>query len=295
VSEVRPFRFGRLTLTDKQAIWGYLFMSPFIVGFALFILYPLIQTVIFSLSNVKVTPSGMVLEYVGLENFKHIFLVDANFVRSLTDRVRNTIVLVPLILLFSFFVANVLNQEFRGRGLCRTIFFLPVILSAEAVMRLESRDFIGRSIDQRTLDPETVISTAGAVRQFLLRLSLPEGFLQYFVAAVDYLPEVIRASAIPILIFLAGLQSIPPSLFEAATVEGASGWESFWKITFPMISPLILTNTVFIVIDSFVVRVDWAQSRYGIFAAQGLAYLAVVAVILAIAYAIVSRNVFYHE
>ena len=147
------------------------------------------------------------------------------------------------------FAANLLNQKFKGRTIARVVFFLPVILGAGIVLQMEQTDYIMGQL--RSAAVEGGVLSGAILRQFLYELRIPETSLDYVMEAVDRIPEIIRASGVQILIFLAGLQSIPRSLYEAADVEGFTGWECFWLITLPMLSPLILTNAIYTIIDSF--------------------------------------------
>jgi len=280
-------------LETKRKVWGFIFISPFIIGSILFFIAPLIQTVIYSLSEIDFSPAGYTLEYIGLDNYNEIFLVQMFFVQNISDLVINSLTNLPLIILFSFFVANLLNQKFKGRFLARVIFFLPVIITGEAIRRLRDVDFLSNIMEIE--EGVEQIALSHSVRSFLLNLQLPEDFLNYFIGAVDRLPQVINASAIPIIIFLAGLQSIPNSLFEAALIDGATGWEKFWKVTFPLITPLILVNTVYILIDFFFVGLPGGNVGFGVEAAMGISYFLTLTIILSIIYKLISRWVFYHE
>jgi len=208
---------------------------------------------------------------------------------------------LPLILGFSFFAATLLNQQFRGRSLVRALFFLPVIMGAGVVMRMETTDY-ARIMLQASR--EGMVFGSAFLRNIFENAHLPEGMLTYVQGAADSLPYVIRASGVQILIFLAGLQSIPREVYEAAAVEGATPWERFWLITFPMLSPLILTNVVYTVIDSFtamdnelVVLIRETMLRgagYGVAMAMAMLYFAAISLILIAVYALLSRRIFYH-
>jgi ABC-type sugar transport system permease subunit len=142
------------------------------------------------------------------------------------------------------------------------------------------------------------------LRSIFENSSIPEGMMEYVVGAAESLPTVIRASGVQILIFLAGLQSIPRDVYEAASVEGATAWERFWLITFPMLTPLILTNVVYTVIDSFTVmnnelvlliRTTMLEGAgYGVGMAMAMIYFTAIAIVLALVFAILSKRVFYH-
>lgn len=289
----------RLSLTQKKNARGYLYIAPFIIGFLAFFLIPLYQTVMFSLSELKIVTTGYTTTYVGLDNYHRVFFVNPDFVPTLTNTIINTAIDIPAVLIFSFFIAVVLNQRFPGRALARLIFFLPVILTSGVVVQMELNDVMNQALVQ---DAEFMFGGEHFV-SFLLQLKLPVGLIQYIVRIVDRIPLVIEASAIPILIFLAGLQSIPNHLYEVADVEGITGWEKFWMITFPLISPMILTNAVFIVINSFTSPRNemvkfigdntWSQGGYGVSAAMAIVYFAAIALLLGIIVVIVSRRVIY--
>lgn len=295
----------RLTLSTRKAIKGYIFTLPFIIGALLFIIYPFVQSVIFSLNELVITPQGYELTFVGLANYRHAIFVHTTFVRVFVETMLRTLVNIPAIIIFSFFAANLLNQKFKGRMLARTIFFLPVILTAGVVQRMEQDDYFHQLMSHgETGEAGGLLSSAG-IETFLMQIRLPEGFIEYIIEMVDIIPEIINAAGIPILIFLAGLQSIPSSLFEAADIEGATAWESFWKITFPLISPMFLTNVVYIVIDSFTAannelvvlirNVGWGGAGYGVGSAMAWMYFLAVSLLLVVIIGIISGRVVYLE
>lgn len=294
----------RLTLTGKRALWGIVFTAPFTIGFLLFFLGPMIQSFIFSLSELEVTPHGFNLNYLGFENFRYALRVDPSFMRIFTETTIRILTDIPAVIIFSFFAATLLNQEFKGRLLARVIFFMPVILTAGIIAQLEAQDILHRMLAY-VADQEDTIATSRAVVQVMMQLRMPQDFIVYIVTAVNRIPDVINASAIPILIFLAGLQSIPSSLFETAKIEGATAWESFWKITFPLISPLFLTNMVFIIVDSFtapgnslvtyISNAAWSRGIYGVSVAMTWMYFGAIALFLVIVFGFISKHVFYME
>ncbi|MFW5787797.1 MAG: carbohydrate ABC transporter permease [Halanaerobiales bacterium] len=295
-----------LSLKGRDILWGIIFISPFIIGFLLFFLYPFIQSIIFSLSKLEVHSDGFNLNFVGTGNYHHILMVDPNFIRTFVYSILETLANLPAIIMFSFFAATLLNQEFKGRMLARIIFFLPVIMTSGIILRLESEDYLHNVMAGiESSEAGGSMLSGAAVRSLLFELKLPQGFIEYIISVVGQIPNIINASAIPILIFLAGLQSIPQSLYEAADMEGATGWERFWKITFPMVTPLILTNVVYIIIDSFtsyhndlvifIREAAFGGSGYGISSAMAWLYFGAIIIILLIIYKIISGRVFYYE
>lgn len=299
------FKKGRkpFTLAQKQEISGYLFISPFILGFLLLFLVPLVQSVLYSVSEIKMGIGGFELVPVGWANYEKALLIDPEFVRTLVESVGQMFLDVPIILIFSFFVANLLNQNFKGRGIVRVIFFLPVIMVSGVVGSVNTGAMIREGMQIETEQNMVMMSTALA--NFLLQMDLNPVFTMYIMRAVDGISNIVVYSGVQILVFLAGLQSIPGSLYECASMEGATAWESFWKITLPMIGSLILVNTVYTIVNSFtssnnevirmIKQVISQKIDYGLASAMSWSYFIVVGIIVGIAMAIISRRVFYHE
>ena len=299
----------KLTLRGKEAIAGYLFITPFLIGFFGVFVPMLWKSVTFSFSNMKVEQGGYVLERAangGLEHYIRALTIDPNFNLQLLGALKDMLVNVPLILIFSFFAANLLNQKFRGRGVARSVFFLPVILTSGIVLGIESSDLL-----QAMLGPEGMLSSDDAttffnVANFLLEYTnLPIVIVSYLSEAVLGIYDIVIASGVQILIFLAGLQGISPSLYEASNMEGATGWENFWKITFPMISPLILVNAIYTIIDSFtsannelmmqIKNTIFGEVKYGYGSAMAWIYFLLIAVVIAVVGGLIARKVFYTD
>ena len=197
-----------------------------------------------------------------------------------------------------------LNQKFRGRLLARIIFFLPVVMTSGVILTMETGDYMSQLLEQTNTSAASVL-VGPMLYSFLMQLKMPREILTYVITVVEHIPEVIRASGIQILIFLAGLQSISPALYEASKVEGASSWQTFWMITMPMMSPIVLANVVYSIIDSFLSPANalvmyirdtaFAGAGFGIGTAMGVMYFAAVTIILVLVVWILSRWVFYQE
>ncbi|MFY9437294.1 MAG: sugar ABC transporter permease, partial [Limnochordia bacterium] len=291
----------RMSFERRKVVAGYLFCLPFILGFVLFFLVSFVRTILFSFNELTLTPEGFSLTFVGLANYHYALNVHPSFPMDLLTEIGNLFMEVPLILAFSFFTALVLNQRFIGRLTARTILFLPVILAAGVIFRLEEKDMITQ-LSMGAAQPGLVFSGA-ALQNLLFSTRLPEALLNFVLTAVESIPEIIRASGIQVLIFLAGLQSIPRSIYEAADVEGATAWENFWLITLPMLSPLILTTVVYSIIDSFtsadnalvamIRSTAFVGQGFGLSAAMSTVYFAAIFAILGLTIAVVSRWVLY--
>lgn len=299
----------KLTLQGKEAAAGYLFAIPFLVGFFGLFLPMLIKSVQFSFHNMVVGSNGYELTEAANHGFEHYIralTIDPEFNLKLLNAVKDMAVNVPLIIIFSFFAANLLNQKFHGRGIARSIFFFPVILTSGIVLGIEASDLL-----QTTLGPEGMLTgddanTVFNVANFMLKYTnLPSVVVVYLSRAVLGIYDIVIASGVQILIFLAGLQGISPSLYEASNMEGATAWENFWKITFPMISPLILVNLVYTIIDSFtsannelmesIKDTIFFDVKYGYGSAMAWIYFLIIAVVVAVAGGIINKHVFYMD
>lgn len=299
----------RLTMRAKEAVAGLLFVIPFLVGF-FFIFLPLItESLKYSFSNMEVTMDGYVLTKAkenGLEHYIKAFAIDPDFNLQLLSSIGGMLVQIPLVLIFSFFAANLLNQKFRGRTVARSIMFLPVIISSGVIIALENSDLLVSTLSTTSELTGSDLASALNMTQFLYDYtSLPVSVISFLSSAVTGLYDIIIASGIQILIFLAGLQSISPSLYEASSMEGATQWENFWKITFPMISPLILVNSVYTVVDLFtndnnemmaeIKRTIFTEIDYGYGSAMAWIYFICIAVIIAVVGGVISKHVFYYD
>ncbi|NLU41934.1 MAG: sugar ABC transporter permease [Firmicutes bacterium] len=294
----------RMKKGHREAVNGIIFTLPFTLGFTFLFLRPFVQAIIFSFHNLQIGSHGYSLDFAGFGNYVNALFVQPEFVRTWVETTAQMLLNVPLILAFSFFSAVMLNQPFRGRTAARVLYFLPVILASGIVLQLEQDNYFIESLRSMEETEQGFISlqTLGV---FLMRLRLPAGLLEFIMAAVQRAPVIIRSSGVQILVFLAGLQSIPPSLYEAADVEGGTAWENFWMITLPMLSPLILTNIVYTIVDSLVdpqnelvqlIRKSaFGSAGYGVSTAMSVLYFIGTFAILLIAIAIVSKWVFYHE
>lgn len=291
----------------KKAITGYLFISPFIIGFIAFMIVPLFESLRMSFSNVIVGTGngGFVLEYIGLDNFVKAFTVDPDFNRWLTEEMTRMAVQVPTTLIVSFFMAMLLNQSFKGRGLVRAIFFLPVILSSGVLVGLEYNNSLLSGMQSYIEDNTQSANVTAVLENILSNSGFGRDFLEIVYSTVNNVYDVVIVSGIQIIIFLSGLQTISKSMYEAAIIEGCTAWESFWKITLPMVSSVILVNVIYTVIDFFmktnsqimtkISETMIAKMDYGFSSAMAWIYFGAVILVIAVFSAITSRWVYYYE
>lgn len=297
-----------LSLTGKEAVAGILFLLPFLIGFFGIFLPLIVESLRYSFSNMEVTSSGYVLTKAaenGLEHYLRALTIDPDFNLELLTSIGQMVVQVPLVIIFSFFAATLLNQEFHGRAIARSVFFFPVILTSGVILGLENSDLLLQTLSttgESAEDMESFLNVAVFLAQYT---DLPRNVVMFLSNAVTGIYDIVVASGVQILIFLAGLQSISPSLYEASSMEGATAWENFWKITFPMISPMILVNSVYTIIDLFTndtnemmttIRTTiFTDIKYGLGSAMAWIYFVCIAVILLVAGGLISRKVFYYD
>lgn len=289
-----------MTIRTRRAISGYLFILPFIIGFLVFMVRPLADSLYMSLNNVTVSNTGFHRTYVGLANYVRAFTVDPEFNQMLVDEVTRMVTYAAAILVVSFVIANVLNQNFKGRAFVRAIFFLPVILSSGVLVGVETDNTLLSGI--RDLVSQTSpINITDSIMSMLRLTGLGRDALEVVFELIFSTYDIVLASGIQIVVFLSGLQTIPQSLYEAADVEGCTRWESFWKITFPMISPLLIVNIIYTIIDFFMKTDNQIMEKineemiinlnYGFSAAMSWIYFAVTIAMIGISTAIISRGV----
>jgi ABC-type sugar transport systems, permease components len=302
-------RSPKRTFQQRKALTGMLFLAPWAFGFIFFFLVPLVNSAVYSFNDLKASDNGYTLTFEGWSNYHQALYVDATFVRKLTTVVGEMVVNVPLIIIFSLFIAVLLNQKFLGRSLARAIFFLPVILASGVMLSINNAGYMQQIMDANLASNNPAGASVNGflqsieLKNMMMDIGVNESIVNYLTGAVDRIYEIISQSGVQIIIFLAGLQSISPQLYEASRMEGATGYEAFWKITFPMVSPLILTNLVYTIIDSFLnnavtQQIDTTAFKtldFGLSSAMAWIYFAIVAVILAISTFVVSRKVFYHD
>lgn len=228
-------RLGKLEKREAKA--GFLFVLPWIIGVLLFMLYPLCQSFYYMWFNIRITPLGTKFTYVGTGNFTQIWLENPEFPQQIVTYLWQTIVEVPIIVVFALMIAMMLNGKIKFKGFFRLIFFLPVIIVSGPVMNM----LVGEGA--ATIPAMNVQSIVSALSSFLpgdLAASIGEIFSNMIM--------ILWYSGVQILIFLSALQKIDSALYEAAKIDGGSQWECFWKITLPTIKPMILLNAVYSVI-----------------------------------------------
>lgn len=278
-----------ISLRLRQALHGYGFVSLWLIGFLLFTLLPLVETLRYSLNQVTVTAQGIELQAVQWANYSRALFTDPAFVELLIGYAVETLISVPIILIFSMIIALLLNLNLRGKGLFRTIFFLPVVITSGPVIK----ELVAQGV---TAVPG--IASNAAVTGFLAQLP------RSLRSPVEYLMTsfilILWFSGVQILIYLASLQKVDKSVYEAAAIDGASAWERYWKITLPSLSGATVVNAIYTIVtlshfsENKVIRYIYGQTYavqggIGYASAMAFLYFAVMVILLLIVYWFLSQ------
>lgn len=299
------------SVIERRNLAGYAFIIPFLLGIITIFIPSIIQSLLYSFGTVNIGFDKVTSTIEGVDNYINAFADDMDFRVYLLDAVKGIFIDLLTILFFSFFISFVLNQNFVGRGAARTIFFLPVLLASGF---MASASFGNSFIDAFSSSNNTgsTLSTAFSggglasildLEGLLLSANIGSGLTTFIIGAIDNTYNIVNNSGVQILIFLSGLQSISPSIYESARVEGATKWEEFWKITFPMLTPMILVNIVYTIIDSFgnpkyqilnyVELKAFSDNQMGYASALSWVYFVFIVLVVGILWKIISKRVQY--
>ena len=242
----------RLSYTTKRKLLGFTFLIPFLLGFFMFFAKPLYETIFYSFQKITIDEVGrMQFQNIGLENYINLFTTEVStaqtqILRVLSDENTNMLINVPLITLLALFLALLANRQFKGRAIVRMIFFLPIILGLEVVTDMMTITTGSETVQMGGLFAESFVG-----RMLMRYTSIPMIYLNPIIEFVENIFAVISRSGVQTLVFLAALQSISPSMYEVAKIEGATGYETFWKVTIPSILHIVVFVVVYTIVDVF--------------------------------------------
>ncbi len=313
VSKPKKRRKRSASLEKRKARGGWIFVMPFIIGFILIYLPIIFDSIYLTFTEevVNQATAETINKWIGIENYRNALFVDDEFVQTLITGLQNMAFDIPMILMFSLFMAVLLNQKMVGRAAFRAIFFIPVILSTGLMEVIEAGNIIGDNMEStegmengmEESATSQIVSTMD-IQQLFGQMAVGQELVEYVAVAINNIYNIVNRSGVQMLIFLSGLQSISPAIYESVQIDGASAWETFWKITFPMISPMILVNAVYTVIDSFTTNsnvvmkyiTNYRNTESALVAsAMSWIYFAIVIAIIAIVAIAFSSFVFYQR
>ncbi|SFC55389.1 carbohydrate ABC transporter permease [Ruminococcus albus] len=293
-----------LSYEKRKGLYGYGFIGLWALGTIYFFIAPLIMSLIYSFNETAVEVGGMKMKWIGMKNYVNAFRKDQEYTLALVDMLKNTALRTPLIIIFSIFIALVLNQKFKGRTFARAVFFLPVIIATGPVMdiingNMSTGGYSGGSEQFSTMFEANLVDQ---LLNFLGIYNISDKLSNIINSLTTDIFNLVWNSGIQILLILAALQGISPASKEAAQMEGATSWEFFWKITLPTISPMILASVVYTVVDSFVdpgnkvmtiVLNKSTNWQHGYSAAMAWAYFLIIGICLGIIVAILNKVIYY--
>lgn len=302
-----------LTARQRKNLSYWAFLIPFLVGFVFLFFWIYLDSIRYSFMYMELRGAeGLYTEFYGFKNFTYAF-EDLNFINNVRSSISTMFANVILVTLYSLFVAVILSQNIKGRTFFRAVFFIPVILATGFMTKADMNNMI---MEQTWDNLGTEIQATGTIangifdrmdlQSYLMNLNFSPQLSRFVINAVTGIFDIINISGVQMMIFLAGLQSISPSIYESADIDGATAWESFWLITFPMISPMILVNVIYTIIDSFTradnpimlqVRSQSFVGKGGMGQAAAMAwiYFLVALIFIGIFSFIVSRFVYYQQ
>jgi len=302
--------YYHLGLSRKKSLWGVIFLLPWLSGFLIFFLKPLAESIMYSFNTVKVVEGGINKTFVGFGNYVHAFTVDTVFNRLILTMLQKTFPQVLIVIIFSMLAAVLINGKYPGRSVARTIFLIPIIM----VTDISKATLVGSDVISQEIASTSGMAEFGSrfILDVLTNTGLPTFVTGFVSAAVSNIFAVLANSGVPTLVFLAGLQTISPSLYEVATIEGATTYETFWKVTLPMLSPMVLVSTVYSIIDgffrhttmisgtnygiiSYMYDVAFSQANFGLSAAMTVVYMLISVIVVSIVSFLISRVVFYYD
>ena len=291
-----------LSYEQKKSKTGALLILPWFIGFVTFFLIPFIYAFVYSISTVKMTANGIQVDIIGIAPYIKAFTTDVNFLQALSSSLGSMAVQIPMVLVFSMCLALVLNGKFKGRTVIRGIFFIPVIIANGIIVFILNQDVVAGSM----MDGSKNASLFQAIEfgSLLLNMGVPESISGIIMRAINGTFTLVWKSGVQTLLLMAGLHSVPKYVYEAVHMDGASAWETFWKITVPMVSPIIALCAFYTVIDvstdnaNLLVRyineyATRAQMSYS--AMLSIIWCAIILFFVAASFFVTKRFVFYEN
>lgn len=287
------------SLTERRELNGYIFIAPWLIGAAVFFIYPFIQSIWFAFCNLTFSENGLVKDFVGLKNFNTVFFESPDVFQKLVDSVTQMLTELVLIITLSFFLSIILNQNFHGKTFARAVFALPLIVSSGVLLTIFKESIFSQS--QTSLQESTIFQAEG-IKNILESAGFGQNLISTVTGWVNSLVDMLWKSGVQIIVFLSGIQSIPASYYEVCDIEGATSWQRFWRVTFPIMMPFCFLNIIYTIIDSFTyagnpvmsqIMTYFGNLQYSLSNALAMAYFVVMIIIIGIISKLISKHIVY--
>lgn len=288
----------KMSYERRQGLVGYVFLIPWMIGTAIFFCYPFFHTVWLSFCDVSFDTGRIISKFSGFGAYKFVF-IEQQFLQQAWTHLVTTCLHTVCVLIISIFLAIILNQEFFGRSFWRVIFSLPIIVASGLVLSVFQKDL---TFQASVTSESTNIFQNEALTEMLLSMGIGDKIINVVVEAVSSVVDILWMSGVQILLFITGLQSISPSLYEVCDVEGATAWQRFWKVTFPLLTPYIFLNVIYSIIDistqstasvMYTIRYYYNNVMYANSSAAGTGYFLMILALLGIITALLSKRIVY--
>ena len=286
-------------LSKRRESGGYIFILPWFIGALIFFIYPFIQSIYFAFCDLTFSDKGLVKKFTGLENFRVVFFENPEVFQKLVNSVTQMLTELVLIITLSFILSIILNQNFHGKTFARAVFALPLIVSSGVLLSIFKTSVFSQSQEAIA---ETTVFQASGVQAMLESAGVGQGLINTIVGWVNSLVDMLWKSGVQIIVFLSGIQSIPPSYYEVCDIEGATAWQRFWRVTFPIMMPFCFLNIIYTIIDSFTYQSNpvmlqimqyFGNLQYAFSNALALAYFVVIIIIIGIIAKLISGHIVY--
>ena len=291
-------RRRKMSAEDRRQYVGLAFLTPWLIGVTVFFLIPLVSAIVYVFCDIKFSSEGIVATFCGLDNIRDVYMTRVQPIQCIAKALGNTLVDLVVITLLSFFLAVLLNMQFKGRAVFRTIFSMPVIVASGALLQLFKADLSASSM----LEEATTIFQGTGIEEILISFGLSADLIQSFVGVINTALDLIWRCGVQTLLFLAGMQSIPGYLNEVCDLDGATAWQKFWKVTVPLTTPYLIINVVYTIVDSatyydnpVMQEVGWKFDalEFGYCNALSFGYCITTLIMVAIVYKFLSKRVVY--
>jgi len=293
--------FKKMPYERKKKWVGFFFIAPWLLGFIYFFLIPFIYSFVYSVCDVKIGENGIIYKFVGLLNYQNTTTTDVAFKLRLTYSLSQMAYQIPLTLVFSIFLAIILNSKFKGRMFVRGIFFLPVIIASGIIINILNSGGVSGGMSG---DKTSALFQGIQFGEMLLNFGTPPNIVDILMRVINNIFELVWKSGVQTILLLSGLQAVPETVYEAADIEGATAWEIFWKITIPMISPMIILCAFYTIVD---VSTDYSnvtvlyirevarkmQLSYG--ATMSNIWFAIIIAVIGLLFLLVGKKVYYQD